>query len=110
MEEIREVADALEGKKVHEDVTLWVTTASAMYAMAERVGYVKTIEGAGGVIVQETCPFLARSRVIAPNKGFTTLTTNSAKMAFYAPGQFGLSSHFGNLDRVMKAAISGVWN
>ena len=110
MEEIREVADALEGKKVHEDVTLWVTTASAMYAMAEREGYVKTIESAGGVVVQETCPFLARSRVIAPNKGFTTLTTNSAKMAFYAPGQFGLSSHFGNLDRVMKAAISGVWN
>lgn len=110
VEEIREVADALQGKKVHQDVALWVTTAGAMYAMAERNGYIKTITDAGGVVVRETCPFLARSRVIAPKKGYKTLTTNSAKMAFYAPGQFGLPTHYGNLDRVMKAAINGVWS
>lgn len=109
VQEIREVADALQGKKVHQDVALWVTTAGAMHAMAERNGYIKTIEDAGGIVVRETCPFLARSRVIAPNKGYKTLTTNSAKMAFYAPGQFGLPTHYGNLGRVMQAAIDGVW-
>lgn len=109
VQEIREVAEALQGKKVHKDVALWVTTAGAMYAMAERMGYIRTIEEAGGVVVRETCPFLARSRVIAPKKGYKTLTTNSAKMAFYAPGQFGLPTHYGNLDRVMQAAINGVW-
>ena len=109
VQELREVAEALKGKKVHKDVTLWVTTARAMYAMAERVGYIQTIEEAGGIIVRETCPFLARSRAIAPAKGYKTLTTNSAKMAFYAPGQFGLPSHYGNLERVMQAAINGVW-
>lgn len=109
VQEIREVAEALDGKKVHEGVALWVTTAGAMYAMAERMGYIKTIEDAGAVVVRETCPFLARSRVIAPNKGYKTLTTNSAKMAFYAPGQFGLPTHYGNLPRVMHAAIHGVW-
>lgn len=109
VQELREVAEALEGKKVHKDVALWVTTAGAMYSMAERMGYIKTIEDAGGTIVRETCPFLARSRVIAPSKGYKTLTTNSAKMAFYAPGQFGLPSHYGNLERVMQAAINGVW-
>ena len=110
VQEIREVAQALEGKTVHKDVALWVTTSGAMYAMAERVGYVETIEKAGGTVVRETCPFLARSRVIAPKKGYKTLTTNSAKMAFYAPGQFGLPTHYGNLDRVMKAAVNGVWS
>jgi predicted aconitase len=110
VQEIREVAEALHGKKVHKDIALWVTTAGAMYAMAERVGYIRTIEEAGGTVVRETCPFLARSRVIAPKKGYKTLTTNSAKMAFYAPGQFGLPTHYGNLGRVMKAAISGVWS
>lgn len=109
VEEIREVAQALEGRKVHEGVALWVTTAGAMYAMAQRNGYIRTIEEAGGVVVRETCPFLARSRVIAPSKGYRTLTTNSAKMAFYAPGQFGLPTHYGNLARVMQAAISGAW-
>lgn len=110
VQEIREVAEALEGQRVHKGVTLWVTTAPAMYTMAERVGYVRTIEQAGGVVVRETCPFLARSRVIAPTKGYRTLTTNSAKMAFYAPGQFGLTTHYGNLQRVMTAAIAGVWS
>ena len=110
VEEIREVAQALEGKKVHKDVALWVTTAGAMYAMAERVGYIRTIEEAGGIVVRETCPFLARSRVIAPKNGYKTLTTNSAKMAYYAPGQFGLPTHYGNLPRVMNAAINGVWS
>ncbi|KRC85897.1 3-isopropylmalate dehydratase large subunit [compost metagenome] len=109
VQEIREVAEALEGQRVHPDVALWVTTAGAMYAMAERMGYIQTIKDAGGTVVRETCPFLARSRVIAPTKGYRTLTTNSAKMAFYAPGQFGLPTHYGNLDRVMKAAVSGVW-
>lgn len=109
VQEIREVAEALEGRKVHEGIALWVTTAGAMYAMADRMGYVKTIEDAGGTVVRETCPFLARSRTIAPNKGYRTLTTNSAKMAFYAPGQFGLPTHYGNLGRVMQAAISGSW-
>lgn len=108
--EIREVVDALEGRKVHENVTLWVTTSIGIYAMAERNGYIEAIEKAGGVVVRETCPFLARSRVIAPNKGYKTLTTNSAKMAFYAPGQFGLPTHYGNLDRVMKAVINGAWS
>ena len=110
VQELREVSEALEGKKVHDDVALLVTTSGAMYAMAERVGYVETIEKAGGTVVRETCPFLARSRSIAPKKGYTTLTTNSAKMAFYAPGQFGLTTHYGNLDRIMKAAINGVWS
>ncbi len=110
VEEIREVAEALEDHTVHPGVTLWVTTAGAMYAMAERNGYIKTITDAGGVVVRETCPFLARSRVIAPAKGYKTLTTNSAKMAFYAPGQFGLPTHYGNLQRVMKAAVNGVWS
>ncbi|WP_291383860.1 MULTISPECIES: aconitase X catalytic domain-containing protein [Achromobacter] len=109
VQEIREVAEALEGKKVHPEVALWVTTAGAMYAMAERMGYIQTIKDAGGTVVRETCPFLARSRVIAPAKGYRTLTTNSAKMAFYAPGQFGLPTHYGNLNRVMQAAVSGVW-
>ncbi|CAE6898145.1 MULTISPECIES: aconitase X [Paraburkholderia] len=110
VEEIREVAEALKGQKVHHGIALWVTTAGAMYAMAERMGYIKTIEDAGGVVVRETCPFLARSREIAPKKGYKTITTNSAKMAFYAPGQFGLPTHYGNLKRVMKAAISGKWS
>lgn len=109
VQEIRQVAEALKGKKIDPNVSLWITTSGSMYTMAERMDYIQIIEEAGGTVVRETCPFLARSRVIAPKKGYKTLTTNSAKMAFYAPGQFGLPTHYGNLERVMQAVINGVW-
>ncbi|MET3506465.1 aconitase X catalytic domain-containing protein [Halalkalibacter oceani] len=109
IEEIKEVVKELEGKKVHPGITLWVTTSAAMYAMADRVGYIKAIEDAGGTVIRETCPFLARTTQFAPEKGYKTLTTNSAKMAFYAPGMFGLPAHYGNLKKVMRAATTGRW-
>lgn len=109
IEEIKEVVKELDGKKVHPDITLWVTTSAAMYAMADRIGYIKAIEDAGGTVIRETCPFLARTTQFAPEKGYKTLTTNSAKMAFYAPGMFGLPSHYGNLKKVMRAATTGTW-
>ena len=64
----------------------------------------------GRHVGREPGPFLARRRSIAPRKGYTNLTTESAKIALYAPGQFGLTTHYGNLDRIMKAAINGVWS
>jgi len=53
--------------------------------------------------------FLAPTRDLAKKKGYTVLTTNSAKMAHYSSGQFGLMSHYGNLETIIAAAISGKW-
>jgi predicted aconitase len=107
--EMKEVADRLEGKKIHDGITLWVSTSGAIYAMAEQAGYIDTIKDAGGQIVRETCPFMAPSRALAAKRGYRSLATNSAKMAYYAPGQFGLLPHYGNLERLVSAAINGTW-
>jgi predicted aconitase len=109
LDEVRAVADRLMGKHIHGEVTLWVTTSGAVYSAAHEKGYIQAIEHAGGTVVRETCPFMAPSIGLAAKKGYRSIATNSAKMAYYAPGQFGLLPHYGNLDRLINAAIAGVW-
>jgi len=58
--EIGEIALGLKGKKVKSHVELWVLTALPMRALAERCGYSKIIEAAGGRFVIDTCPILSR--------------------------------------------------
>ncbi len=57
--EIAQIAQGLAGKKLKRGVELWITTALPMRALAERCGYAKIIEEAGGRFVIDTCPILS---------------------------------------------------
>ncbi|OQY43303.1 MAG: hypothetical protein B6240_12715 [Desulfobacteraceae bacterium 4572_87] len=54
-QEIREVARLVEGKKVNDNVYLWVQTDTPTYYMAHHYGEAKIIEAAGGKIFHSTC-------------------------------------------------------
>lgn len=107
--EVANTASALEGRRLSPDVTLWVTTSIQVKAMADRMGHTEAIERAGGKVVCDTCPVLAPTRDLARRMGYRVLTTDSAKMAHYAPGQFGLMTHYGSTDKVIRAALTGKW-
>ena len=77
--EVKRVARALEGKKVREDVELWVCASRHVKQRAKN--YVKTIERAGGHVLCDTCVLVTWIKDIGVNR----LMTNSAKTAFYAP-------------------------
>lgn len=109
MFEMADISRALEGKKINPDVTLWVGTAAQTKMIADRMGYTDIIEKAGGKVVCDTCPVLAPTRDLAQKMGYKVLTTNSAKMAHYSPGQFGLKTHYGNIEKIVDAAVSGKW-
>jgi len=81
LNEVREIATLLEGKKVRAGVTLWVCTSRAVKEMSKRLGYVDTVEAAGGSVVADTC------MVVAPieDMGHRTTATNSGKAAKYLP-------------------------
>src|SRR5699024_7174831 len=108
-DEIKELVDKLDGRKIHEDIAFWVTTSGQMYEMAKNSGHIETLEDAGVTIVTDTCPFMARTPEIAPKKGYEIFATNSAKMAFYTPGMLELKAHYGNIDKLVNAAIKGKW-
>jgi predicted aconitase len=101
LEEIAEIARAVEGKRLQ--AALWITTARQIKEKAAEAGYMATIEAAGGRLVADTCLVVAPIDAL----GFRTLATNSAKMAFYAPSHSGLQVRFGPLEQCLEAALTG---
>jgi predicted aconitase len=88
LEEIRDIAEALQGKKLKNQ--LWLCTSINMKAAAERMGYTKMIEQAGGKLVCDTC------MVVSPIEelGFEVIGVDSAKAANYVPSMCGLEVVF----------------
>jgi predicted aconitase len=103
LDELREIAAWLDGRRVQ--TLLWVTVAGAVRDEAERLGYVKQIEEAGGHVVADTC------LVVAPVQALNvhSLATNSAKAALYARSHSGLETRFGDTAQCLDAAVTGVW-
>jgi predicted aconitase len=78
LKEIAEVADLVKGRDL--EGRFWVFTSRGVYIRAERSGYVKIIEGAGGRIFRDTC------MVVAPlhEMGWAGVATNSFKGGHYS--------------------------
>jgi len=100
------IASLLEGRRISSDTALWVHTPRALRDTAERNGYVRMIEDAGGVVMSDTCPAISRHMP----KGARTVATDSAKQAHYLPAITGVEAWFGSVRDCVEAAISGTWN
>jgi len=79
LNEVQEVAKAIEGKKVRKDTELWVCTSKHVKNKAGK--HVGIIEKAGGHVLCDTCVLVTWIKDL----GMHTIMTNSAKTAFYAP-------------------------
>ncbi len=101
--EIQQVAEYLEGKRLA--TRLWVTTGEITRQRAAELGYVQSIEAAGGEVVADTCAVVAPMRML----DVKTMATNAGKMACYAPMHSGVKMRFGDVDRCLDAAITGEW-
>lgn len=79
--EVREIAKKLGGRKVKKGVKFWVYTSPNVYDESLKLGYVDTIRSAGGDVFRHTC------MVVSPleEMGFEKLISNSAKACFYVP-------------------------
>jgi predicted aconitase len=106
IEQVWLIASLLEGRRVHPGTALWVHTPRALRDTAERNGYVRMIEEAGGVVMSDTCPAISRHMP----KGVRTVATDSAKQAHYLPAITGVEAWFGSVRDCVEAAVSGTWN
>ncbi len=105
IEQIWIVAKLLDGKRVHENVNLWLFTPRALTDTAELNGYSAIIRKAGGHVLSDTCPAIGR---ILP-KGTKVVATDSAKQAHYLPAIMGVDTWFGALEDCIDAALTGRW-
>lgn len=96
LEEIKNVANIVQGKSIKNN--LWICTSINVKASADRMGYTKTIEEAGGNIVCDTC------MVVAPieDMGFEVIGVNSAKAANYVPSMCGLDVVYNDVENLIK--------
>lgn len=100
LEQIKEIADKLRGKKLNK--RLWVCCARQVKERADRAGYSRAIDDAGGNVVADTC------MVVAPieDMGNKTTAVNSGKAANYLPGFCKQAVVFKNVDELISEAVS----
>ena len=87
-------------------VPFYVSTARAVLAELEARGWREELEAAGIRIVVDTCTYV--TPIIEPVEG--PVMTDSAKWAYYAPGNLGVDVVFGSLAECVRSAARGrVW-
>jgi len=102
IEELKEIAGLLKGKKIKSD--MWITTARKIKDSAGSL--VDEIEKSGAHVVADTCMIVAPIEEL----GYKTMATNAGKAACYAPSHCGLSVRFGPLKKCVEAAVTGRWS
>jgi predicted aconitase len=106
VDQIRQAAALLDGKRLASGTELWIMAPRALKVMADRSGYTEVIERAGGRVLADSCPAMSRA---APT-GTKVFATDSAKQAHYLPAILGIEAWFGTLEECVSAAVTGRWN
>jgi predicted aconitase len=93
----------LAGRHVHPEVELYASTSRHVLAEIEAAGWLAALEAAGVRIVTDTCTYV--TPILRRRDG--VVLTNSAKWAWYAPGNLGVEVAFGSLRACVDAAVQG---
>lgn len=105
LDQVRETARLLDGKRLHSGTQLWLMVPRALRTTADRNGWTEVIERAGARVLTDSCPAMSRS---AP-PGTKVFATDSAKQAHYLPAILGIEAWFGTLQDCIDAAVTGRW-
>lgn len=104
--EFERLVELLNGARVADRVAFYVSTGRTVLAEAESRGWVKVCERAGVTVVTDTCTYV--TPIMRVDGG--VVMTNSAKWAYYAPGNLGVQVVFGSLAECVRSAVEGsVW-
>jgi predicted aconitase len=104
--EMRQVADLLAGRRVHEKTALVVATSPEIKHAADRLGISRRIEDAGGIIASGICFYQSYARELAEANGWRLLLTNSAKLVNIIAG-YGYEPALAGMQRCVDSAVKG---
>jgi predicted aconitase len=93
----------LGGRSVAPELDFYVNTSRQVLAEAAADGLVGRLREAGIEIVTDTCTYI--TPILNEEPG--TVMTNSAKWAYYAPGNLGVEVAFGSLEDCVESAVAG---
>ncbi len=101
-----QIAERLDGRKVHADTTLLVYTPIEIKEACARIGLTQTIENAGGRVVHGHDFFATFAREIREAHGWERLMTHSVKMVNICEG-YGYKPTPAAIPRCIDSAIAG---
>ncbi|HET6381315.1 MAG TPA: aconitase X catalytic domain-containing protein [candidate division Zixibacteria bacterium] len=102
--ELHHIVAELAGRRVHPDVELLVATSRGVLAAAEEAA--RRLQDAGAELLVDTCSYLGP--ILRPTP--LPVMTDSAKWAYYAPGNIGARVVFASRRECVESAVRGrVW-
>jgi predicted aconitase len=101
--EFQRLAPMVAGRQKHPDVKFLVTSSRAMTLLAQRAGYLDTLQAFGAQLTVDTCILTSP---MLPEE-IHHLMTNSAKFAYYSPGMLRKQMAFGSLEDCVNSAVAG---
>jgi hypothetical protein len=102
--ELRGITEELAGERVADGVELLVSTSRDVLAQAEREDVAQRLRDAGVELLVDTCSYLGP--ILRPTP--LPVMTDSAKWAWYAPGNIGARVIFGSRRECVRSAVTGV--
>jgi len=104
--EMQQVADLIDGQKLHADTAMLVCTSPTVYADATRMGLVGRIEAAGAKVLEGTCFYQQYAREIGEANGWKRLLSNSTKIVNILGG-YGYEPALADMQACIASAVAG---
>ncbi len=101
--EIGVLAETLGHRSVHPSVDFYVSTGREVLTEAKLRGWVDRLSEAGVSFVTDTCTYI--TPIVRNRTGLAM--TDSAKWAYYAPGNIGVDAVFGSVGECVDSAVAG---
>jgi predicted aconitase/predicted aconitase with swiveling domain len=94
---------ALRGRRVHDSIEFTVNTSRAVLADLAAAGITSELEACAVRLVTDTCTYV--TPILRQPRGL--VLTNSAKWAYYAPGNLGACAILATLEECVESAVAG---
>jgi len=104
--EMQQVADLVDGQKLHKDTAMIVCTSPTVYADATRMGLVGRIEASGAKVLEGTCFYQQYAREIGEANGWKRLLSNSTKIVNILGG-YGYEPALADMEACIASAVAG---
>ncbi len=104
--EMQQVADLLDGKRIHKDTSLIVCTAPTIAADCDRLGIIPRIEASGAKVLRGTCFYNQYAREIGEANNWKRLLSNSTKIVNIIAG-YGYDPALASMEDCVASAVAG---
>jgi predicted aconitase len=103
LEEFRTLRTLIAGRTFSPSIDFYVSTGRDTMQQVDSEGWLTELRQTGVQVVTDTCTYI--TPIIKHRTG--VVMTNSAKWAWYAPGNTGLRPVFGSLRECVETAVNG---